>query len=228
MSAERYVRLYPRAWRARYGAEMEAVLDAEVGAHAIRDAVDLMRGAFDAWLHPATPSWLPAFAALVGGGLWTVVAVAIVVQPSPPDWPGYLIDLVPIALVAVVALLVATLGCALRAGDAGGRLAIVASLAIVLGSAAWIAAMALTIAGMTDGATLAATQAVAVLGMTSIGLLLLRAGDPVVGWLLLCGSVAMLIPWTGGWLVFGAAWTCIGIYLVVERLSRATGGPIPS
>jgi hypothetical protein len=228
MSPAPLIRLYPRAWRARYGEEMEAVLDAAAGAHGIREAADLVRGALDAWLHPPTPSWLPASAALAGGGLWTVVAAAILAQPSPPDWPGYLIDLVPIALVAASALLVATLGCALRAGDDGGRLAIAGSAATVLGAIAWIVALALTIAGHADGATLAATQALAVLGMTAIGLVLLRAGDQIVGWLLLCGSVAMLIPWTGGWLVFGAAWTCIGIYLVVEHLSRATGDPITS
>lgn len=225
MTPARLIRLYPRAWRARYAEEMDAVLEAEAGAHGIRDAADLLRGALDAWLHPPTPSWVPAFAALVGGGLWTVVAAAIAVQPSPPDWPGYLIDLVPIALVAASALLVATLGCALRTGDDGDRLATAASLAVLFGAVAWIAALALTIVGVADGATLAATQAVAVLGMTAIGLVLLRVGDQVVGWLLLCGSVAMLIPWTGGWLVFGAAWTCVGIYLVVEHLWRATGDP---
>jgi hypothetical protein len=86
----------------------------------------------------------------------------------------------------------------------------------------------LTIAGVADAATLAATQAVAIVAMTAIGLVLLRAGDQAVGALVLVGSVAMLIPWTGSWLVFGAAWTCSGIYLVAERVSRAPGDPIPS
>ena len=82
-----------------------------------RDRVDLVRGALDAWLHPPTPSRIPAVAALVGGGLWTLVAAGVVFQPAPPDWPGYLAEAVPLALVAVAFLLVATLGCALRSGD---------------------------------------------------------------------------------------------------------------
>ena len=33
----------------------------------------------------------------VGGGLWTMVAARVVSQPVPPDWPGYLIEVVPVA-----------------------------------------------------------------------------------------------------------------------------------
>jgi len=40
--------------------------------------------------------------------------------------------------------------------------------------------------------------------------------------------VAMLIPWAGGWLAFGATWTCIGIYLVAERVTRARDDYSPS
>jgi hypothetical protein len=226
MKAASLVRLYPPWWRARYGDEMDAVL--EVGTQHRRDLFDLARGALDAWLHPSSPSWLPASAALVGGGLWTVVAAATLAQPSPLDWPGYLIELVPIALVAAVALLVAALGCALRMGDRGGRAVGLAATVIVVGSVAWIVAMAGTIAGVADPVTLAVTQTAAMLGATAIGLLLIRAGDEIVGGLLLVGSVAMLIPWTGGWLAFGATWTCIGIYLFTERVTRARDDYSPS
>jgi hypothetical protein len=44
------LRLYPRDWRRRYGAEMEAFLaEARPGP---RDVLDLLRGALDARLHP--------------------------------------------------------------------------------------------------------------------------------------------------------------------------------
>ena len=123
------LRLYPRWWRRRYGDEMRALLEAAPPRRGHRR--DLMRGALDAWLHPPEPSHVPAFAALLGGGLWTMIAARVVSQPVPPDWPGYLIEVVPVALVAAVFLLVAVVGIALRAADAHGRwtaLAIVAAL----------------------------------------------------------------------------------------------------
>lgn len=218
MSPAPLVRLYPRSWRRRYDVEMRAVLDA--GPLRARDWLDLARGALDAWLHPATPSRVPAVAALVGGGLWTVVAAAVVFQPVPPDWPGYVAEVVPLALVAVAFLLVATLGCALRAGDRGGRALAFAAALCVLGYLAWMAALAATVAGIADGPTLAAAQTLAMIGTTLVGAVLVRAGDETVGLLVVAGPVAMLIPWTLTWLAFGAAWTAVGIALAMERRSR--------
>jgi len=209
------VRLYPRSWRRRYGVEMRAVLDA--GPLRARDWLDLARGALDAWLHPATPSRVPAVAALVGGGLWTVVAAAVVFQPVPADWPGYFSEIVPLALVAVGFLLVASLGCALRAGDRGGRAIVFASTLCVIGYVVWMAALAATAAGIADGPALAAAQALAMIGTTLVGAVLVRAGDETVGLLVVAGPVAMLIPWTLTWLAFGAAWTAVGIALAMER-----------
>ena len=45
------LRLYPREWRRRYGAEMDAVL-CQGGRLGPRDTIDLLRGALDARLHP--------------------------------------------------------------------------------------------------------------------------------------------------------------------------------
>ena len=56
---------------------------------------------------PPIPSRTPAVAALVGGGLWTVVAAGVLFQPAPPDWPGYLLEVVPTATLAVAFLFVA-------------------------------------------------------------------------------------------------------------------------
>ena len=77
------LRLYPGPWRARYGDEMEALLTVAPGS---RERVDLMRGALDAWLHPAAPSRVPAIAALIGGGLWTIAAR--VPSATPPSRTG--------------------------------------------------------------------------------------------------------------------------------------------
>ena len=209
------VALYPPAWRERYGDEMRALIEA--GPLRRRDRLDLLRGALDAWLHPSTPSRIPALGALIGGGLWTVAAAGVVFQPAPPDWPGYLAEIVVLALVAAAFLLVATLGCALRVGDTGGRWMALAVVLSVTGYLAWIAALAATVGGMTGGVTLAAAQTLAMLGTTLVGASLVRAGDEVVGVLIVTGAVAMLIPWTGTWLVFGATWTAVGIILGMER-----------
>ena len=49
------VRLYPRAWRQRYGPEMQELLDAEKPS--LRTYVDLIAGAVDARLNPqSTPA----------------------------------------------------------------------------------------------------------------------------------------------------------------------------
>jgi len=212
------VRLYPRWWRRRYGVEMRALLDA--GPLRTGDWLDLARGALDAWVHPATPSRIPALTALVGGGLWTMVAAAVVFQPVPPDWPGYLAEILLPALLAAGFLLVATLGCVLRAGDGGGRTMGFAAGLSAIGYLTWMAALVGTAAGLTDGPTLAAAQTLAMIGTTLVGAVLVQAGDEAVGLLLVVGSVAMLIPWTATWLAFGAVWTAIGIVLELERPSR--------
>lgn len=212
------VRLYPRSWQRRYGDEMRAMLDDATLRRA--DLVDLTRGALDAWLHPAQPSRVPAAAAIVGGGIWTIVAAGVVFQPVPLDWPGYLAETVLLAAVAAVVLLVATLGCALRAGDAGGPAMTLAAWIAAVGYVAWLVALLATTSGVADAPTLAAAQTVAMIGTLLIGLLLVQAGDEAIGSLILVGAAAMLVPWVVAWLVFGAAWTAVGMVLVTEHLRR--------
>lgn len=213
MKTTSLVRLYPPAWRRRYGDEMLALL--EVGPLRSRIRLDLLRGALDAWLHPPAPSRVPAIAALTGGGLWTVVAAAVVAQPVPPSWPGYLAEIVVLALAAAALLLVATLGCALRVGDGGGQAMRAGSALTTIGFVAWLAVLAVTAVGQAEPATLAAAQTLAMVGATLVGIVLIRAGDWPVGALVVVGSVAMLVPWTPAWLVFGGAWTAIGVLLGV-------------
>jgi hypothetical protein len=194
-----------------------------------RDRVDLVRGALDAWLHPPTPSRVPVVAALAGGGLWTVAAAVVVFQPAPPQWPGYLVEILGLALVAAAFLLVATLGCSLRRGDgdgAGRPMAVAIGLAIA-GYLGWMGALAATATGGLDGSSLGAAQTVAMLGTTFVGAILVRTGDVAVGVLVMLGPLAMLIPWTVMWLAFGAAWTAVGMVLMVERAQRPrSGGPL--
>jgi hypothetical protein len=212
------LRLYPGRWRARYGEEMTALLETSpVGWH---DRLDLVRGAIDAWLHPPTPSRTPALAALVGGGLWTMVSAGVLFGPTPPDWPGYLLEVLPTATVAVAFLSVAVLGCALRSSDAGvGVFRLTAAIAVV-GYATWLVALIATAAGMTGGPELAVAQTLAIVGTTLIGAGLVMVGDTRIGGLVTASGLAMLVPWSAGWLVFGTAWTAIGVALWLERVMR--------
>jgi len=197
---------------------MSAVI--EVVPLGLRDRVDLVRGALDAWLHPPTPSRIPAAGALLGGGLWTAAAAAVVFQPAPPDWPGYIVEILGLAFLAAAFLLAATLGCALRAGDLGGRAMATAVAFTIAAYLAWIGALAATAGGIVDGPTLAVAQTVAMLGTMLVGLVLVRAGDEAIGLLMLIGPIAMLIPWSVSWLFFGALWTAVGIVLSFERSRR--------
>jgi hypothetical protein len=75
-----------------------------------RDRFDIARGALDAHLHPAEQSLVPGLSAVLGGGLWVLGTAPIAALPTPPDWPGYLIDSLPLAILAVVALTLAVAG----------------------------------------------------------------------------------------------------------------------
>ena len=92
------LRLYPRAWRARYGDEVEALLDEHPAS--LLDQLDLIRGALDARLHPQVPGMDVApeqeipmdrkrlgILAAVGGLFWIIAIASIYVLPTqPPDY----------------------------------------------------------------------------------------------------------------------------------------------
>jgi hypothetical protein len=60
---------------------------------------------------------------------------------------------------------------------------------------------------------------------TMIGLILLRRGDLPIGIALSVAPAALIVPWTGLWPLFGAAWTAIGLALWVDRASRMPAAP---
>jgi hypothetical protein len=217
------LRLYPGAWRDRYGEEMHAVLETRRPSR--RDRIDLIRGAFDAWIHPLSPSMAPSIAAIVGGGLWTMIGAATFAQPAPPDWPGYLIETLPLATIAAVFLFVAAAGCLLRTGEAPSRPRRLAMVAIAIGYGAWFIALGLGTFGVIGRAPIAAAQDVAMVATTLVGLLLLQRGDLPIGIPLSVAPAALIVPWTGLWLAFGAVWTAVGLTLWVDRGSRMPAAP---
>ena len=87
-----FLRLYPRAWRERYGDEMLALLEEHPAA--LGDLFDLIRGALDAHLHPqvrgsavAPDKEIPvnqrllAAMAAIGGIAWIIGILSTYVLP---------------------------------------------------------------------------------------------------------------------------------------------------
>ena len=136
----RYLGLYPRSWRERYGEELADLLDRE--ALGLRTRLDLVRGAVDAHLHPATPSPLPVLTALTASALATAHALAIASQPVATEWPGYLDDALPLITGSVAAMIPALIGLWLKLGDDDGPLGRVGVVLGVVGATAVLVAAA--------------------------------------------------------------------------------------
>jgi hypothetical protein len=181
----------------------------------LRETLDLVRGAVDARLHPPTPSILPPLASIAAGGLWTFLAVGFAAQPVPADWPGFTVDLLPLALAGTACLLVALIGLVLRLGDMPGRLVAAMAVAIVAVTA-FVLALAAATAGVGYGAVTGATMSAAAIATAAIAVLLLRRGD-LVGTLVLPAALALIVPASATWILFGLAWTVVGAILLLER-----------
>jgi hypothetical protein len=219
------IALYPRPWQRRYGDELASVLEA--GGLSARDRLDLLRGAVDAHLHPNEPSPLPVVAALTAGALATAHAIALAAQPVPPDWPGYLVDALPLAMLAVALMVPALAGLWLRLGDADGpfgRLGIVLGLA---GHAAWLTALAAAALQVEYGPLTAVASTAAMAGTALLGLALVGARSATLGGLLAAAALAGIAPPAIGWPAFAAAWTAIGFRLLLD-FRRGVEGPAGS
>jgi hypothetical protein len=218
------LRLYPPAWRRRYEDEVRLVLDeAPIGG---RGRLDLVRGALDAWIHPERPSALPGVLAVLGGLLWAVVALGIVRQPAPPDWPGYLQETLLVAFVAVMLLTGAVVGAWLRSGEGSGRFGVLAIDIAVAGHVAWAIALLLALAGIDYGPTTALAQDLAAVGTILVGLSALREGRGLLGILLVLVGGGLIIPSAWAWLVSGLAWIVLAVLELRERPGPATPRPI--
>lgn len=214
MSATRIVALYPRAWRARYGEELEALLEA--GSLGLRDRVDLVRGALDAHLHPALPSPLPVAAALTASALATAHAIVLAAQPVPPDWPGYLEEALPLVILAVVALLPTIVGLWLKLGDADGALGRLGLLVAVAGHVAWFVALLAAALRVEYGPLTSIAATVAMAGTAAIGVALVGHARILLGVLVAGAALAGIAPPALGWPLFAAAWTGVAATLVVQ------------
>jgi hypothetical protein len=209
MGRHRLLRLYPGAWRRRYGRELALLLDERPPTR--RAQLDLVRGALDAHLHPLEPQRWPAVAAGIGGVAWTLAAGYVVGQPAPPDWPGYLLETLPLFAAAVPLLAIAVLGASMRLGTADPPGLTPGRMLALGGSVAWEVLLLLGILTAWSGPGIAIAATIAALGTIVTGVVLLRGGDwPVSGLLVVAGGCA-LIPATWAGLAYGMAWTALGV-----------------
>ncbi len=219
MSGSRYVALYPRAWRDRYGDELRLILERD--RTGLRTALDLVRGALDAHLHPLKPSRLPTLSAVTASALAVAHAIALAVQPAPTDWPGYLSDALPLLIGSVLAMLPAIVGIWLKLGDADGAFGRLGLIVALLGHAAWLAALAAAATQLEYGSLTAAAATVAMTGSALLGVALVGRGRFALGGMLAAAGLAGIAPPALGWPAFAAAWTGVAALLVLEQADRS-------
>ena len=202
------LRLYPTRWRARYEDEVRALIEDRPTRR--RDVLDLARGALDARLHPPVPSRIPAVAAIAAGGVWTVWSLLILTGPAPPDWPGYVEEMLLSALAVVAVLVLAVTGAWLRLGDDATSFERVSISLALAGHGAWFVLLLAAAVGIAYGAPTAVASTVAAVGTMLVGFALMTANDMRVGALVAIAAVGLLVPYTIGWLVFGLGWVAAG------------------
>jgi hypothetical protein len=207
-----WLRLYPRAWRDRYEPEMLAVLEGRPVDW--RTRVDLVRGALDAHVHPMTSPSIPVLAAIFAGVAWIVAGLAAATQPLPPDWPGFLIETLPVGLVGAVAALRVVLAVGRRSGLGGPRGTGLALATALVGHVALMLALAVALVGGPYGSITGAALSIAGVGTVLVGLVRARAGDhPLAGAVLIAGA-ALLVPTPVAWPVAGVAWIALAVAAV--------------
>ena len=223
--AARYVGLYPRAWRDRYGDELEAVL--ETDGLGLRTRLDLIRGALDAHLHPDRPSPLPVVAALSASAFAVAHAIALATEPVPTDWPGYLEAALPLIIASVLALIPAVIGLWLKLGDGDGALGRVGIVLATVGYAAWLAALVAAATRLAYGPLTAAATTIAMGGTAALGVALVGRNRVLLGTLLGAAALAGVAPPALGWFAFAAAWTAVAVVVVADFVaaSAASEGP---
>jgi hypothetical protein len=214
-SGSRYLGLYPRAWRERYGDELQEVLAQDVVG--FRTRLDLVRGAVDAHLHPFLPSRLPVLAAVTASALAVAHAIGLAAQPVATDWPGYQEEALPLIGGSVAFAIPAIVGLWLKLGDGDGPLGRLGVILAIVGHAVWLVALTAAAARLAYGPLTGAVAAVAMTGMALLGVALVGRGRAALGMAVAAVGLAGLAPPAWGWPALAAAWTAVAAVVVLEH-----------
>ena len=153
----------------------------------------------------------PAVGAIVAGGIWTGWSLLILTAPAPPDWPGYVQEMLLSALAVVAVLVLAVTGAWLRLGDDASRFERLSISLALAGYGAWFVMLLAATVGIAYGAPTAVASTAAALGTIFVGFALMTVDDTRVGVLVAIAGVGLLVPYTIGWLVFGLGWVAAGV-----------------
>lgn len=208
----RLLSLYPPRWRARYEAEFRALLDERPPS--LIDRLDILRGAFDARLHPQLVAPDPsatrdadrgpsALVAILGGLLWVGAALGFYGAPMIDDL-GYKDSGAVVLLVAAAA---ASTGLAafLRARRQGSTLLSGAATVIMVGAVGVALPWPILLAGyyaITVGSLL---FGLAAMGRLAPAWLLVAVGALLaMGFNTEDGRALLVVPLGLAWMVVGA------------------------
>lgn len=237
------LRLYPAAWRERYGAELQSLLDGRPGG--VRMRLDVIRGALDAHLHPellgAPPRpWthhVPGILAATAGLLWVSFFVNAYRVGPEGEWGsaiGY----------AVLLMLLSLPGEYMSAH--GRRMALVAGAVVTCAVVGRLLPWDLS-----DGTlnTLVGAGGYGLVGAGVLSLAAIRAGlGPRARWLLVLGAVPFPVAagvailrgfgpdnpagapvMLASILPYGVAWMTVGLRMAVRGTRTISDDqPIPS
>jgi hypothetical protein len=218
------VRLYPQAWRDRYGEEFLDLLEARPPG--LRDRLDILLGAVDARLNPEVPGTTPdhapatrgarrrqraAGATIIGGLLWVVVAIVVLLTPTDPA-EGYK-DGTAGLLVGLFASLMTGVGAFLAADivDGVGQRGRAIGIAIVVASLLFVVPWPILILGVFASWALSSAYGFVLGGAGHrIGLALIISGLVAFGTNLNTVAVVLVVP-------LGLAWIGFGLTLLAGR-----------
>jgi len=228
MIAAWLVRLYPATWRERYAAEFSDLLRQRPPSR--RDQLDIVRGAFDARLHPALAGEAPrrhatgtdrllALGGVTAGALMTVWALIIAV--AQPRWgsgsqvdddlmaasygAGFLGTLIAMAvLVGIAARHAEELG---TLGTVGALLTTISFL-LMLGQAGVLAMLLLPLATLVFGSGL-----VRIIPWPIVVVMVGSAAAMTAAMFGLVASEGQLTLWLSLGLACGPSWVLLGIFL---------------
>ena len=212
----RLVHLYPRAWRDRYLAELEDLLADRPPT--VRDRLDIVRGAFDAWIHPQLVARAPrpdggigagrrvaSISAMVGGGLWIAGGLTMNAAPIHRGL-GYKDSTTALILLACGAVITALAAVALAITTArGSRATVIAAATMLIGAALIFGPWPVFVFGLFSFA----------FATIPFGLLLARAGNQAFAGLLPIATIVLLFMNTEDerallTIPFGLAWMAVG------------------